>query len=135
MPSTEPSITLELTVRPYVCAMPAQEPCYKSSWNGGTHVPCNMYIHRGALSMSRHSVIDRQHQASVGLLVLSHIGRRKRSVKLNKTPHDLQPVGPLELVAHTPCVIDTSSTHSHSWPPTTWFMQQVFGISGIREGE
>lgn len=47
--------------------------------------------------MSHHSVVDRQHQASVELLVLSHIGRRKRSVKLKKKPPDLQPVVPLEL--------------------------------------
>lgn len=71
----------------------------------------------------------------MGLLVLSHIGRRKRSVKLNKTPPDLQPVAPLELVARMPFVLDSSGTHNLSWPPTTWFMQQVFGISGIWEGE
>lgn len=83
----------------------------------------HVYIHRGALSMSHHSVIDRQHQALVGLLVLGHIGRRKHSVKLIKTPHDLQPVAPLELVALMAFVADTSSVHSHSWPLTTWFMQ------------
>lgn len=85
--------------------------------------------------MSHHSVTDRQHQASAGLLVLSHIGRRKRFVTLNKTPRDLQPVAPLELVARMPFVIDTSSTHNHSWPPATQFMQQLFGIPRIWEGE
>lgn len=102
MPSTEPSIILELTIHPYVCAMPAQAPCYKSSWNGGTCVPCNI----GTQGCPKHhSVIDRQRQTSVGLLVLSHTGRRKHSVKLNKTPRDLQPVAPLELVARIPFVI------------------------------
>ena len=74
-----------------------------------------------------HSVIDRQHRPSVGLLVLSPVGGRK----LNKTPRDLQPVVPLELVARVPVAIDTSSTHSHPWPPAAWFMQQVFGVPRI----
>lgn len=84
--------------------------------------------------MSHHSVVDRQHQASVELLVLSHIGRRKRSVKLKKKPPDLQPVVPLELGCMYALCNRHPRMHSHSWPPTARVTQQVFGIPRIWEG-
>lgn len=65
--------------------------------------------------------------------MLCHIGRRKDSVKLNKTPCDLQPVAQEELVA---CTYKRHLLCSQSFLPLpTWFMQQEFSSSRTGEGE